>query len=45
MMPIISATIPITINIIPRPLAKSGPTEDTLRQWGHRASALFSVLN
>lgn len=33
------------INTIPRPLAKSGPTEDILRQCGHRARALFNVLN
>lgn len=44
-IPITSAIIPIVINIIPRPLAKSGPTEDTLRQCGHRANALFRVLN
>lgn len=31
--------------IIPRPRAKSGPTEDTLRQCGHRANALVCVLN
>lgn len=33
------------MNTIPRPLAKSGPTEDILRQCGHRAKALFNVLN
>lgn len=33
------------MNTIPRPLAKSGPTEEILRQWGHRAKALFNVLN
>ncbi|CAD6222585.1 GSCOCG00001040001-RA-CDS [Cotesia congregata] len=44
-IPIIRAIIPIVINIIPRPLAKSGPTEDTLRQCGHRANALLRVLN
>jgi hypothetical protein len=37
--------IPIIMNTIPRPLAKSGPTEDILRQCGHRAKALFNVLN
>lgn len=31
--------------IIPRPLAKSGPTDDTLRQCGHRAKAFVWVLN
>lgn len=33
------------MNTIPLPLAKSGPTEDILRQCGHRAKALFKVLN
>jgi len=33
------------MNTIPLPLAKSGPTEDILRQCGHRAKALFNVLN
>lgn len=33
------------MNTIPLPLAKSGPTEDILRQCGHRARALFNVLN
>lgn len=28
-----------------RPRAKSGPTDETLRQWGHLARALFNVLN
>lgn len=37
--------MPTMINTIPRPLAKSGPTEDILRQCGHRARALFNVLN
>lgn len=30
---------------MPRPLAKSGPTEDTFLQCGHRARAFVSVLN
>lgn len=37
--------IPTMMNTIPLPLAKSGPTEDILRQCGHRAKALFNVLN
>lgn len=37
--------MPTIIKAIPRPLAKSGPTEDILRQCGHRAKALFNVLN
>jgi len=42
---ITKAIIPTIINTIPLPLAKSGPTEDILRQCGHRAKALFNVLN
>ena len=45
MTPIVKHTIPRIMNKIPRPLAKSGPTEDTFRQCGHRARALLSVLN
>lgn len=44
-MPIANKTPPIMPNSAPRVLAKSGPTEDTLRQCGHRAKALFNVLN
>lgn len=43
--PIIKQIIPRIMNKIPRPRAKSGPTDDTFRQCGHRARALFSVLN
>lgn len=42
---ITKATNPTIQNAIPRPLAKSGPTEDIFRQCGHRAKALFKVLN
>lgn len=42
---IINVIIPTIMNTIPLPLAKSGPTEDILRQCGHRAKALFNVLN
>lgn len=42
---ITKAIIPTIMKAIPRPLAKSGPTEDILRQCGHRANALFNVLN
>lgn len=42
---ITKAIIPTIMNTIPLPLAKSGPTEDILRQCGHRAKALFNVLN
>lgn len=37
--------IPKIKKINPRLRANTAPTEDTLRQWGHRASALFNVLN
>lgn len=42
---ITKAINPTIENAIPRPLAKSGPTEDIFRQCGHRAKALFKVLN
>lgn len=42
---ITKAINPTIVNAIPRPLAKSGPTEDIFRQCGHRAKALFKVLN
>lgn len=42
---ITKAINPTIANAIPRPLAKSGPTEDIFRQCGHRAKALFKVLN
>lgn len=43
--PIIRKTIPRAKNKMPLPRANSGPTDDTLRQCGHLAKALFSVLN
>lgn len=39
------AIIPSIKNAIPRPLTKSGPTEDIFRQCGHWAKALCNVLN
>lgn len=44
-MPSNNKMIPIIIKLIPRPLAKSGPTDETLRQCGHLAKALFNKLN
>lgn len=44
-MPTIKKTIASAKNRKPRLRANSGPTDDTLRQCGHRAKALFSVLN
>lgn len=44
-MPMIKKTIAKAKNKKPRLRANSGPTDDTLRQCGHRARALFSVLN
>lgn len=41
----IRKTIPRAKNNIPLPRANSGPTDDTLRQCGHLARALFNVLN
>lgn len=43
--PIIRKIIARAKNKIPLPRANSGPTDDTLRQCGHLARALFSVLN
>lgn len=43
--PINRKTIPRAKNKMPLPRANSGPTDDTLRQCGHLAKALFSVLN
>lgn len=44
-MPTIKKTIASAKNKKPRLRANSGPTDDTLRQCGHRAKALFNVLN
>lgn len=44
-MPTIKKTIANAKNRKPRLRANSGPTDDTLRQCGHLANALFSVLN
>lgn len=44
-IPMIKNTIAKAKNKKPRLRANSGPTDDTLRQCGHRANALFKVLN
>lgn len=44
-MPMIKKAMAKARNRKPRLRANSGPTDDTLRQWGHRANALFNVLN
>lgn len=44
-MAITNVNIPSNENSNPRLRLKSPPTDDTLRQWGHRANALFLMLN
>lgn len=44
-IPMIKNKIPRHKNKMLRLRVNSGPTDDTLRQWGHLASAFCNVLN
>lgn len=44
-IPKINVNNATSINNILRLLAKYGPTEDTLRQWGHLTNELLNRLN